>query len=389
MFHLIEFLVSKTVAVVPQKWCNDGVVYWPNYKNDERVNRAVKNSEEPGRDWKTYDARVIKSCDDYFEARQLLKKSLMCNTSDLQSEEEEEEIRPKRRPKPIHFLGDSDESEEEGAPKKRAKGSGRLLTQPPAPVFSPPAPVIPSAPVISLPAPVVPPAPVISTTAFIRSSDTTAPTPPISPPHFSQRQEEQTPSTSRVYRPTWRGGRCGSENIACSAAEVHIMSLLEIIKHQQEQIISKVNYLTSKLNPTGQDMETPDIPVEFPLKSMEEVDNFEEWLKNPANNQTKSNVISSLATIGGHDTKRVTWNMLSRMFHDDVGRRINWKGMNGKKSFNLMESKKLLLCAVRKSHVSRAATDDEITKHVIRWFNLAADRGSSRSRPTVSILTQE
>lgn len=61
MFHLIEFL-DKTVAVVPQKWCSDGVVYWPNYKNDERVNRAVKNSEDPGPDWKTYDTRVIKSC---------------------------------------------------------------------------------------------------------------------------------------------------------------------------------------------------------------------------------------------------------------------------------------------------------------------------------------
>ncbi len=62
MFHLIEFLINKTVAVVPQKWCSDGVVYWPNYRNDERVNRAVKNSEEPGPDWKTYDVRVIKSC---------------------------------------------------------------------------------------------------------------------------------------------------------------------------------------------------------------------------------------------------------------------------------------------------------------------------------------
>ncbi|XP_051990715.1 uncharacterized protein LOC127649577 [Xyrauchen texanus] len=288
----------------------------------------------------------------------------MCNTSDLQSEEEEEEIRPKRSPKPIHFLGDSDESEEEGTQKKRARGPGKLLTQPPAPVISPP--------------------------PFIPSSGTVAPPPPISPPHFSQRPaEEQTPSASRVYRPTWRGGRCGSDSIACSAAEIHIMSLLELIKHQQEQIMSKVNYLMSKLNPAGQDMEMADNPVEFPLTSMEEVENFEEWLKNPANTQTKFSVISSLATIGGHDTKRVTWNILSRMFHDDVGRRINWKGMNGKKSFNQMESKKLLLCAVRKSHVSRAATNDEITTNVIRWFNLAADRGSSRSRPTVSILTQQ
>ncbi|GAA6064805.1 uncharacterized protein LOC116381683 isoform X1 [Tachysurus ichikawai] len=72
-----------------------------------------------------------------------------------------------------------------------------------------------------------------------------------------------------------------------------------------------------------------------------------------------------------------------------VGRTINWKGINGKKSFNLMESKKILLYAVRKNHVSHAATDEEITKHVIRWFNLVADRGSSRRRRTVSILNQE
>ena len=62
MFHLIEFLLNKTVAVVPQNWYNDGVIYWPSYKSDERVYRAAKNSEEPGPDWKKYDARVIKSC---------------------------------------------------------------------------------------------------------------------------------------------------------------------------------------------------------------------------------------------------------------------------------------------------------------------------------------
>lgn len=186
MFHLIEFLINKTVAVVPQTWCRDGVVYWPNYRNDERVNRAVKNSEEPGPDWKTYDVRVIKTCDDYFEAQRLLKKSLMCNTSDLQSEEEEEEMKPKRRPKPIHFFGDTDDdSEEEGHPhKKRARGPAKLLTEPPAPVISPPAPVI-------------------STPPFIPSSGTAAPPPLTSPPHCAQRPaEEQTPSTRKVYRPT-------------------------------------------------------------------------------------------------------------------------------------------------------------------------------------------
>ncbi|KAL1276464.1 hypothetical protein QQF64_036087 [Cirrhinus molitorella] len=77
---------------------------------------------------------------------------------------------------------------------------------------------------------------------------------------------------------------------------------------------------------------------------MEDLENFEEWLKNSSNNKMKFSVISSLASIGGHDTKHVTWNILSHMFHDDVGRRINWKGINGKRSFKELESQRFLLC---------------------------------------------
>lgn len=108
-----------------------------------------------------------------------------------------------------HFLGDSDESEEEDAHKKR----GKLLTQPSAPVIAPP--------------------------PFILSSGTAAPPPPISPPHCSQRPaEEQTPSASRVYRPTWRGGRCGSDSIACSGEQYLIR-----YKTQIEFILSAFLFL--------------------------------------------------------------------------------------------------------------------------------------------------
>ena len=34
--------------------------------------------------------------------------------------------------------------------------------------------------------------------------------------------------------------------------------------------------------------------------------------------------------------------------------------------------------AVRKCHVAKQATDMDINKHVIRWFNLASDRGGGR-----------
>ena len=95
-------------------------------------------------------------------------------------------------------------------------------------------------------------------------------------------------------------------NLFLTAAEVHIRNLLEYIKHQQEQLIAKVNYLTSK-NPAGQEMERPvpvqfplgsmeeverPVPVQFPLGSMEEVENFEDWLKDSANSQLKQRVVS-------------------------------------------------------------------------------------------------
>ncbi|KAL0153654.1 hypothetical protein M9458_051019, partial [Cirrhinus mrigala] len=52
--------------------------------------------------------------------------------------------------------------------------------------------------------------------------------------------------------------------------------------------------------------------------------------------------ISSLATIGGQDVKRVTWNILGRLFTDEVSHQINWKGVNNKKPFSRMATKTLL-----------------------------------------------
>ncbi|KAF5886967.1 uncharacterized protein DAT39_022394, partial [Clarias magur] len=53
--------------------------------------------------------------------------------------------------------------------------------------------------------------------------------------------------------------------------------------------------------------------------------------------------ISALGAIGGQNTKRVTWNILSRLYSDAVARQINWKGVNGKKCFKEMLTRSLLI----------------------------------------------
>lgn len=47
-------------------------------------------------------------------------------------------------------------------------------------------------------------------------------------------------------------------------------------------------------------------------------------------------------------------------------------------TININISVCLITGAVRKNTVTQSATDAEVTKHAIRWFNLAADRATRR-----------
>ncbi|KAK9531118.1 hypothetical protein VZT92_010562 [Zoarces viviparus] len=77
---------------------------------------------------------------------------------------------------------------------------------------------------------------------------------------------------------------------------------------------------------TGQEVEVTDDQVQFPFTSEEEVELFELPLKDPSNSQLKKSVISSLATIGGHDTKQVPWNIMPACSVMMLGRASTGKG---------------------------------------------------------------
>ncbi|KAK1875949.1 30S ribosomal protein S3 [Dissostichus eleginoides] len=163
--------------------------------------------------------------------------------------------------------------------------------------------------------------------------------------HFTQLMGPTTPRNEHVFRPTFRvGGDSGP--IPCTAAELHGLLLLENIKQQ--------------VNHDG------------------ELERFEEWLRNPLNERMKTDLATSLSSVGGADTKRVVWNILARMITCTVARRINWKGVNGKRAFSKMAMKIVLFRAVRKCAITSAAMDADISQHTIRWFNLASDREGGR-----------
>ncbi|KAE8630746.1 hypothetical protein XENTR_v10000941 [Xenopus tropicalis] len=208
------------------------------------------------------------------------------------------------------------------------------------------------------------------------------------------------------FRPTFRLGKTGTGPIPCSgkiffffisniqffkmiynkktfnlsfivAAQLHILTLLEHVKEQQMAIAAAVNNLASRLGTEAPVSKMPK-DISIPLTTVPEVEEFEEWLKDSRNSQAKQNMISALGAVGGQNTKRVTWNILSRLYSDAVAKQINWKGVNGKKCFKEMLTRSLLIRAIRKNQSSTNAADSEIDSYAIRWFNLAPDRGGGR-----------
>ncbi|XP_070402473.1 uncharacterized protein [Nothobranchius furzeri] len=162
VFHLVEFTVNKTVAVVPENWYSDGVTCWPNYKSDASVNRA----KEPGPEVETYDVRILKSCDQYFEARQHLNKSRHATLPTCRQKKRKRTCDPRGSQRRFIFGGDSDDSEDEH-PRKKSRSQSKTSVQPPAPAVPPP------------PSPAVEPSPC----------------------------QQQTLSASQVHTLTWRGRR--------------------------------------------------------------------------------------------------------------------------------------------------------------------------------------
>lgn len=56
---MAPYLRGRTLNIVPSGWVKDGRSYWPNYPSDQKINKAIKNSEEPGPGWKTFGVRIL------------------------------------------------------------------------------------------------------------------------------------------------------------------------------------------------------------------------------------------------------------------------------------------------------------------------------------------
>ncbi len=76
MYHIVSFVDTEEVDVVPAIWVKSGVCLWPPYKS-ERVQMAAKCWEQPQESWSSYKVKVMDTasmCKSFLYTLCLIKK---------------------------------------------------------------------------------------------------------------------------------------------------------------------------------------------------------------------------------------------------------------------------------------------------------------------------
>ncbi|KAK6483304.1 hypothetical protein HHUSO_G14766 [Huso huso] len=307
-----------------------------------------KKKEIPGDGWTRHDVRILIKTDDYLKACQRYKQSLHCTTSDLQSDAGEDmqsliKRKRKRITKTPFGDNDSDDDDHDGI-----TNSARNLKSKQMSSLLPAAPALSALPVfVDSSAPTSVDVDVTSHNCLYSPPSITMP----SPVKQGLRVGQQS-SRPHLFTPSYSLGigQYGNESIPCTAAELHIMTMMENVRqHQIQQAVTLNNVLSLLQSGSSTVDPSPELPEEFifPLKDINDLDHFEAWLKNPENKVSKQKMISFLATIGGSDCRNTVWNILNHVIHNDLAKKINWKGVNEKRPFKNLIVKSVILPACR------------------------------------------
>ncbi|XP_073711069.1 uncharacterized protein [Misgurnus anguillicaudatus] len=115
MFHIVSFLETNEVEVVPTGWVDGDQCVWPTLKGDS-LTKAVKMNMKPKKDWKKYKVKLLYTTDNYEDARRKLPDAEMF--TDIQSDAEGDGKKQRRvmkslRLRDFKLLSNSDSDEDD------------------------------------------------------------------------------------------------------------------------------------------------------------------------------------------------------------------------------------------------------------------------------------
>ncbi|XP_060771672.1 uncharacterized protein LOC132882599 [Neoarius graeffei] len=404
MYHVVEFMDTCEVEVVPANWLSGNKCFWPPSKSIVASHKAARNRDQPTSLWSLYNIRVLYSHESYEHAMTKLPDAT--EMSDLQTEEEDANIpeylrRKNRGCKRI----DTDEEAPACSPAARKKSYTQLVNAPQitapeaifgenlasssavtthwsleAPTCSPPARKKPRTQLVNAPHIKAPEA--LLRENFPSSSITTpwspvVPTPPWNPPR------RPSDSTADLIPPqeqhldhsmTPEHGRVSVEAVPTSLLREILIQLTTIREQQMLILVQLQSHSTGR--PVSEAL--PEAShCRLPLSSQEDLQNLEVLLKNP---EEKRNLTVHLGIVGGLTVKETVWRIMKRTVTTSLAKGLNWSGANGKPAFKNLALKLVVLDAVRRNVLTKDASDKQIEQLITRWLQLAADRDGGRSQ---------
>ncbi|XP_054257609.1 uncharacterized protein LOC128982695 [Macrosteles quadrilineatus] len=368
LYAVVEF--DDGVQLVPTKWIVDDTCYWPNFTNQYRYDKAVASNIDYEESWRNFPVRkIVMYADDYVKGKRKLKEAELY--SDVNSDYDSSAKKKIRRQRARKIIDSESEDEIYSKPNQQYKQhtGTSALPKPPAPPAEPNLETTSARPPQRIAVQQDKPE-----NTFARTPDRNY----LSPCNTPVRQDK---SEFEAYVKKSLMGMKIKMN-----AFLHTQH--DMIQTQQN-ILQTLGKLQRNQTVTEDDNEeaTPNNDFDLnllPLASMEDLQQFEEKLKNE---KYRKYVVKEMRKIGGQDVKAATYRLLPRLMSNEVGAKFSWIGAKKKQVFSNLETCRLLLDVVRLHFPT--STDVDISIPTKNWLRHARDRMSRSTLKDVQEVDQD
>ncbi|KAM0734810.1 hypothetical protein ACS0PU_011629 [Formica fusca] len=143
-----------------------------------------------------------------------------------------------------------------------------------------------------------------------------------------------------------------------------VLLKLNKILHKMDRFENMLHVLEEKIQFKDNEIGI-ECNIQFPLVSLQDLNNFEEQLQE---SQFKNTVVNTLKLVGGSTMHIMTTNILKKIMVNTVAVKFSWAGMKGKLIFKDLIIAKIIMHAVRSHPQYSQTTDAEFAESISKWL---------------------
>ncbi|CAH0552538.1 unnamed protein product [Brassicogethes aeneus] len=399
VWYVVKFTKENSFEVVPKAWFVELSLecFWPplTYKT-EKILKLIENCEGPGTEWKVHPAKLLGAYTDLNKAKRKAKKALA--TSDISSSNEEAiNTRRKKRKNPKYSSSgaDSDESDNNSYPILKKGFSSRSFSQDLAPRKSQPKNALkryrsrsysPSGPHDFTAVNLLTEKSLNETGRGEMSSQMASTSFCQTPPTNLEYEHSEPslnmanvsiPTTSRQQKTITSRQQIESDNVAGDndfkkmvLSELsHLHLKINAIGENVSSIVAFHKSNAGSLLPTSSLDAITSLNKRLPIKSVEELNEFETWLGEENNYKL---MVTEFKRIGGQSMPQTVRRILYKAFTNSVANKYSWDGAKKKDPLKHFLLARGILDAVKFQYSQ--STEAEIVDVLRVWMVKAKER---------------